>query len=411
MKILCHFLTAALLAASAPAAPVRVSLEPVTSDISARPFSLALLGVENGLKRPIAAAALTPVRGGPTMLVELPVPPGAAAHYRVALPAADVYQEYAVRLFDAYDDGRTEATPPNLLAQATVEIDWPLETVSAGTLIRPQACAAVAAPPPAWPPALRQQAMATLTGLVILLSLSSLISRRPVRVLAVLASAAAGGALLFWLAQSPAAAVAQTLASHLVQFNADGSTLRQTLLRLSARRTADFPLTLDHLRPVYPDRIAFEADRSLLRAGTARQKNPPPSLIRAAAGEVCIFVGPSSRGGSGAAAPPTITIDSGATDDTFALTASRAVPASFLVIADRFTPLPPLPAATPQTVKLSPSEPLRLLRQSPQKYGFDEQCLTVFDWWDEVHREVSKAYIVWTSVQDGDNCINAVEAR
>lgn len=400
----------AALAFPAAAAEIRASLEPVKGDTSARPFALAVLAVENHLSRPIAAAALTPAAGGPMALVELPVPSGTSARYRVSLPAAEAHQEYRVRFYDAYDNGEPNRPPARLLAEAQASIDWPLETVAGCALIRPQAYAAVGSPAPAWPIPLRQQALIALAGLVVLLSFSLLVPWRAVRLLAALASVAAGGGMLWWLSNSAMGATIDSTKGHLIQLNSDGSVVRETVFQLRARRTATFTGDLDALRPLYSDRLALQHDNSMLRLGGPRQSGSNLSHVSLRAGKVQVFVG-SPRSGPAAGTPPTIKATAGSDPNALVLTAGRAVPPALLVIGDRFVPIPALAAGRPQPVQLSADQPLRLLRQSPGNFGFDAQSLSLFAWWDQLHRRVASPYLVWVADQEGQTYLQAVEVR
>jgi hypothetical protein len=393
----------------AAAAPLRASLEPAKGDSSARPFAMAVLAVENGLGKPIAAAALKPVQGGPTVLTELLVPPGSRAQYRIALPAAEAHQEYQIRLLDAYDDGRAP-TPPTVLAETQASIDWPLETVTSSGLISPQAYAAVGSTAVGWPASLRQQALIALASFLLLTGFCLLLPWRIGRLMGTLAAVAAGGGLLWWLSNSPAAAAVESTTGHITQRNADGRILRETILRLSARRTAAFAGDLDDLRPLYQDALAFQHDRSILRLGSARQKTPALSTVPLSSGQVRLFAGLPPPGRS-AAAPVQISASQDVNAGQWVLTAGRAVPPAVLLMGDRFTPVEALATGRPQTVKISPGQPLGLLRQSPGDFGFDPQAMPLFAWWDLLHRRVDKTYLVWATIQGEQMDLEAVELK
>jgi hypothetical protein len=38
---------------------------------------------------------------------------------------------------------------------------------------------------------------------------------------------------------------------------------------------------------------------------------------------------------------------------------------------------------------------MRQLRDRPAEFGFDEQSLRLFTWWDRTQRQVDRAYLVW----------------
>ncbi len=236
-------------------APVRAILEPAKDQSFQGPFAPAILEIDNGLSTPIRAATLQLVRGGPTVGLDLSAPARSITRHRLRLPAVRAHEEYRLRLFDSSGFGIGPAAKMSTpLAELTVPIDWPAELVTAARTVHPAACSAVA-PAPKWPTSALYQGLIALAAVVILAAFALLAPWRAMRIMWVLACAAGGAALLFFLVKSPSAAAIETNGGQIVMSDANGRVLRESILRLASRRSETFAGNIELMAPCIAMRL------------------------------------------------------------------------------------------------------------------------------------------------------------
>jgi len=134
--------------------PVRVSLERGdTEDDTELPYRRVNLTVQYDSPDPsagdkydvIRCITIRSVRGGPTMLFNVTIPPGApAARINMVLPALSAEDSYDVRLLA----GNSAETA--VIAQFNLTLDWPAELVTAQGFLDPDAYDAGDYLPPVW---------------------------------------------------------------------------------------------------------------------------------------------------------------------------------------------------------------------------------------------------------------------
>ncbi|MBT3200799.1 MAG: hypothetical protein HN350_12885 [Phycisphaerales bacterium] len=245
-----------------------------TRDDSALPYRQAIVTISSDISAPghekvIRAITIRSTRGGPTMLINVTIPPKSPPRdISVLVPAMSAADSYTVKLLS----GQTAQS--SLIAQFDLSLDWPAEWVTAQNFLDPDAYDEGDYLPPVWSKQILHMVIAISAIACVMLTASLLV--RPVlrRMFAAAVTAVIAGVSL-WTAMSGELVVTQLTIGD-----------DERLLLVSSRRTVDYEITAPFSIPLYYNLDEMASDNTTLHT-------PEKLLINLRPGEVRLFGKPS----------------------------------------------------------------------------------------------------------------------
>ncbi|MFW6062083.1 MAG: hypothetical protein ACOC93_04670 [Planctomycetota bacterium] len=160
---------AVVLSAATAGGEISAELRPLPSDAQLAPYQPARLAVRNKTSRLVTGVRLRAQRGGPTMQMEMVLPPGEQQERTVPLPAVALEQVYRVCVRGA---GESAWQP---VRAATVR--WPAEQVHPAAFVDPRLYARHERSYPDWPAEVRRNVL--MLGVLLALGLAATLLIRP----------------------------------------------------------------------------------------------------------------------------------------------------------------------------------------------------------------------------------------
>ena len=216
----------------------------------------------------IRSITVRSVRGGPTMLFSVTIPPGAPARkINMVVPALSTEDSYNVRLLS----GDTADTA--VITEFDLPLDWPAGSVTAQAFLAPDAYDTGDYLPPVWSNRTLQTVFVIASVACVLLGASLLIRHSAWRVLVATVTVIAAGAGLWIGANSEPTIVRRELGD-------DGH-----LLLVSCLRDTHCEILAPHTVPLYYNLEEMSRDNAVIRT-------PEKLLVRLKPGEVRLFARP-----------------------------------------------------------------------------------------------------------------------
>jgi len=230
---------------------------------------------ESGRQAIIQSVTIRSTRGGPTMLFNATIPPGAPSQeIEAAAPALSAHDSYKVRLLA----GQTVGS--EVIAEFDLSLDWPAELVNSEAFLDPDAYDEGEYLPPVWPDRTRQMVFVASAVACVMLGACLLVRSGGKRLAAASVTAAAAGVVLWVMVSSESIVIRKEIGD-------DGR-----LLLVSSLRDEVYEIAEPDTVPIYYNLEEMMVDKSVVRT-------PEKLTVAVKPGAVLLFARTKPPGGTG----------------------------------------------------------------------------------------------------------------